>query len=247
MKRLRGWNIWGYWGRRQDRMSSTSGYLVDNNPYRQWEMLDNDGKYELEWIVNWEENRILFNVTVQTKGYVGFGLSPKGKRKMSGADLVIGGVMPDGRPYFTDRHAIGNQLPELDDSQDWTLHEARENSTHTFMSFSRLFETCDGDHDLPIHGDVIGLIWAFGEKDDEIEYHFHNRGLKYAYLLNPELIPREMEPSYRAKNPDASLGHDFNQWTISKSEIMPQQPTTYTCTIHKAPVISTKQHIVGAS
>lgn len=74
-------------------------YLVDTNPYRHVETLDYEGKYILEWMVNWETKRIIFNVTVETKGYIGLGLSSAGK--MSGADIVMGGVLPDGKPYFS--------------------------------------------------------------------------------------------------------------------------------------------------
>lgn len=77
---------------------TASAYSVDNNPYRHKETLDRRGKYELEWLVEMEQKRITFNVTVQTKGYVGLGLSRRGK--MAGADLVIGGVNHDGEPYF---------------------------------------------------------------------------------------------------------------------------------------------------
>lgn len=50
---------------------------------------------------------------------------------------------------FQDRHSKGNQLPEVDTRQDWTLHEAWESSTQTFLSFSRAFDTCD-PQDYPI-------------------------------------------------------------------------------------------------
>lgn len=117
------------------------GYMVDSNPYRHTEILDSLGKYLLEWQVDWLQKRVTFNVTVKTKGYVGFGLSDNGK--MTGADIVVGGMLPNGQTYFSDRHAVGNQVPEEDPSQDWKLHEARENRTHTFLSFSRDFDTCD--------------------------------------------------------------------------------------------------------
>lgn len=128
-------------------------YVVDNNPYRHFMTLDPAGKYELEWLVNWEEKRIIFNVTVQTTGYVGFGLSSSsGNSKMRGADIVIGGISAStGKPYFSDRHAIANQLPVEDLSQDWTLHDAWERGQRTFLSFSRLLDTCDEDHDIPIN------------------------------------------------------------------------------------------------
>jgi len=72
--------------------------MVDNNPYHRREILDGEGKYQLEWVVDLSSKRVTFTVTAETSGAVGFGLSPSGK--MTGADVVIGGVYPDGRSYF---------------------------------------------------------------------------------------------------------------------------------------------------
>lgn len=58
--------------------------------------LDKDGKYLLSWTYN--ETHIVFEVRVQTKGYVGFGLSHNGR--MYPSDVVIGWVR-DGRTYFS--------------------------------------------------------------------------------------------------------------------------------------------------
>ena len=57
--------------------------------------LDPDGKYTVYWANN--ETHIAFDVHVQTKGYVAFGISTNGK--MFPADVVIGWVK-DGTPYF---------------------------------------------------------------------------------------------------------------------------------------------------
>lgn len=74
-------------------------YLVDTNPYRHVETLDAEGKYVLEWMVDWDNKKVIFNVTVETTGYVGLGLSSAGK--MSGADVIMGGVLSNGKPYFS--------------------------------------------------------------------------------------------------------------------------------------------------
>ncbi len=39
--------------------------------------------------------------------------------KMSGADIVIGGVLQNVEPYFSDRYAVSSQVPEEEESQDW--------------------------------------------------------------------------------------------------------------------------------
>uniref|UniRef100_A0A8W8LIK3 DOMON domain-containing protein n=1 Tax=Magallana gigas TaxID=29159 RepID=A0A8W8LIK3_MAGGI len=59
------------------------------------ESLDADGKYVLFWNVN--KTHIIFEVHVETKGYIGFGMSPNGK--MYPADVVVGWVK-DGVPHF---------------------------------------------------------------------------------------------------------------------------------------------------
>ncbi len=72
--------------------------MGDNNPYHRKEMLDTNGKYQLEWQVDWSTKRINFTVTAETHGSIGFGLSSNGK--MTGADIIIGGVFSGGRSYF---------------------------------------------------------------------------------------------------------------------------------------------------
>lgn len=57
----------------------TCGYQIDDNPFSHFATLDQHGKYQLHWEVDWKQKRVTFNVTVQTKGYVGLGLSKRGK------------------------------------------------------------------------------------------------------------------------------------------------------------------------
>jgi hypothetical protein len=54
--------------------------------------------YTLGWAVDFEKEEIIFDVTVQTTGYVGFGLNSMSS--MAGADIIIGGVDSEGTPYF---------------------------------------------------------------------------------------------------------------------------------------------------
>lgn len=224
-------------------LKPASAYFVDNNPYRHVETLDSRGRYVLEWMVDWEQERVVFNVTVATRGYVGFGLSRRGK--MEGADIVIGGVSDHGIPYFTDRHAIGNQQPIIDLKQDWMLHSAWQSTTHTFLSFSRAFDTCD-EHDIPINDDTVALMWAYGERDDTIGYHFENRGSKYIYLRDPDLTPRALQDTSRNTYRDKRFGNGVNTWTIREVFNIPPKRTTYWCNIKKfSPPTPGKHHIIG--
>ncbi|KAG7264933.1 hypothetical protein CRUP_027124 [Coryphaenoides rupestris] len=62
------------------------------------EYLDTDRSVLLKWGFDDVQGNITFRITVQTTGWVGFGLSPNGD--MIGADMVIGGVGAEGI-YFT--------------------------------------------------------------------------------------------------------------------------------------------------
>jgi len=71
---------------------------------RQEKSLDRDGKYVMGWDVDTEKGEIIFDVKVETQGYVGFGLNHKAD--MTKADIVIGGVNSDGKTYFGVRTAL---------------------------------------------------------------------------------------------------------------------------------------------
>jgi hypothetical protein len=62
------------------------------------EILSED-KYSLEWWIDYEVKEVKFNVTVNTKGWVGFGISGSGG--MKSADILTGGVFPNGTAYFS--------------------------------------------------------------------------------------------------------------------------------------------------
>ncbi|CAL8068122.1 unnamed protein product [Orchesella dallaii] len=225
---------------------------LNENPFRHSRTLDPRGNYRLEWEVDWKEERVVFNVTAVTRGYIGFGLSLKGK--MSGADIVIGGVDKNGKPYFSDRHAIGNQLPVLDQSQDWILHEAWERGGLTFLSFSRPFDTCDKVGDLVIsENSLVSVIWAYGEKDDELEYHYERRGVYDLHLLDPNLTPQSLVDNFNQGRiasvpPGLGLGGSGNVATnvfrIQTQRTVPVQDTLYWCSFHRVPT-TTKHHIIG--
>ncbi|CAL8068120.1 unnamed protein product [Orchesella dallaii] len=219
------------------------------NPYRQKVLLDSVGNFSLEWEVNWKKEMVYFNVSAATKGYIGFGLSRKGK--MSGADIVIGGVDKNGKPYLSDRHAIGNQLPVLDQSQDWILHEAWEKEGLTFLGFSRPFDTCDSEGDLRIdENSLVSVIWAYGEVDDELQYHFENRGVYNLYLLDPNLAPESLVDTFKeGKIPlkPSKLNNttgSTNLFRIQQQKNISQQDTLYWCSFHRMPT-SKKHHIIG--
>lgn len=218
---------------------------VNTNPYLHTVSLDPRGRYNLTWLVDWSQRRVTFNVSVLTNGYVGFGLAHRNSA-MQGADIVVGGVLPDGTTYFSDRFGRAGQVPEVmldPSSQDWTLHAAQENYTHTFLSFSRPFDTCDTEYDIPITDDLSTLIWAFSEVDDELQYHFQNRGSFDVYLLDPDLTPDLVE--FRQLE-QMAIQMNMSRFPMNAVLNLPSVDTMYWCHFFKAPTTS-KQHIIGFS
>ncbi|CAL8136670.1 unnamed protein product [Orchesella dallaii] len=214
-----------------------TGFRIDNNPNRHVEILDSAGKYRLEWLVNFKEELVTFNVTVETKGWVGFGLSKNGE--MAGADIVIGGLEPSGKRYFSDRHVVGNEYPLRDEIQDWILENAWESETHTSLVFSRKFDTCD-NQDIPINDDSLALIWAFGEVDGKVE-HFGNWESFNMYLKDPQLTPAYVE----RRGELATKGMDnVKVWTMENKVQLHMKRTTYWCNMHKIS-LPKKHHTIG--
>jgi len=60
--------------------------------------LDSSNKFHLKWSFDHSKQQITFNVVVQTRGWIGFGISPNGG--MTGSDLIIGWVDDNGLTHF---------------------------------------------------------------------------------------------------------------------------------------------------
>ncbi|XP_039548937.1 DBH-like monooxygenase protein 2 homolog [Pimephales promelas] len=188
------------------------------------EHLDPEHNVRLKWGFDEIQGTILFELTVNTSGWVGFGFSPKGG--MTGADIVIGGVGPKGS-YFTDRNAEGNSMPVVDQKQNYKLLSLTESDGRTVMKFQRSIETCD-EKDLPITNLPMKLIYAYGQSDD-IVYHNNRRGTKEVNLL--KYMPRVSPPNSK-----------YFDMTMANFSV-PANQTYYHCKITKAPTFDRKQHI----
>ena len=66
------------------------------------EHLDQEQLVTLQWGFNDVQGIITFRLSIRTTGWVGFGFSPNGG--MPGADIVIGGIGPNGTSYFSVSH-----------------------------------------------------------------------------------------------------------------------------------------------
>ncbi|KAG4066822.1 hypothetical protein HA402_012889 [Bradysia odoriphaga] len=208
-------------------VQSIEKYVGETSIGKRQEYLDSEGKYLVQWEAYTDTQTIVFQLTVETTGYVGFGISPVGG--MTGADIVIGGVYPNATHYFSNRHGVGNRMPEIDDNETWELLEASENGTHTYLKVGRQLDTCDLQ-DVVIGNSTTNFIWSMGT-DDNISYHGERRGTSANIILDPPMPPIDTK--------------NFQFWRMSHTMEMPARATTYWCTIQKSPPLPTKHHIVG--
>jgi len=72
-------------------------------------------KYRLFWTIDKKNLTMKAAVEVETKGWVGLGISANG---MEGADILLGWVK-DGQVYFADRFAEAKAKPPVDVKQDY--------------------------------------------------------------------------------------------------------------------------------
>lgn len=211
-------------------------------------VLDEDGSFVVDWTP--DKDQITFQITVTTRGYIGFGLSSK--PNMDGADIVVGWVH-SGKAYLQDRHGKGHGEPQVDTQQDWTLIAGFENDTHTSLIMSRPYNTCD-KKDLAITNDTIQFLWAYHPDDPvnpenphpRLHYHGWRRGSLPVFLQQRAraAIPTKLLPFdyYRGQ-----YRHPLMQtWFIRNPEVEINSvtDTVYWCKIFKRPKLKQKHHIV---
>uniref|UniRef100_A0A8D0GG03 DOMON domain-containing protein n=1 Tax=Sphenodon punctatus TaxID=8508 RepID=A0A8D0GG03_SPHPU len=189
--------------------------------------LDAAKVFHLHW--DHDENEVMtFELRVRTTGWVAFGFSLHGK--ITGSDIMIGGVHPDGSTYFSDWHGVNEKTIEEDESQDYELLSLTEDKTYTTVQFRRYLRTCD-PNDLDITIDTQRLIFAFGI-DDTVQFFKGQRMVKSLFLM---LV--QSPDGY--KQPSVSLEYDLklNDFAV------PVDETTYACTFIPLPIVKTKHHI----
>ncbi|XP_077979621.1 DBH-like monooxygenase protein 1 [Glandiceps talaboti] len=197
--------------------------------------LDEYGRYKLFW--KFDSEKIVFEVHVQTTGYVGFGFSPNGG--MTGSDIVIGWVKSNGKKRFTDRHALHYGEPSVDDKQDYRLLYGAEIDDHTILKFERKLDTCDDAQDWIITGDTVRLIWAYHPDDPEddkpLPWHGRERrGSRSLYLLDEPKI--------------TDIGNDVDVQTFEilndNVKVPSHQYTTYICHGYVLPRFNGKHQMI---
>ena len=196
-------------------------------------VLDREGAVHLSWTP--DKEGITFLVEVATHGYVGLGFSPGGG--MHGADIALCWVDSRGKVHLTDRHAVGNNVPYLDTSQDLRLDWGLENDTHTVVQFFRAWDTCDSE-DVKLGTDTVRLIWAYHGEDplDNTHLLYHSltrRGQRSVYLAEPPLQSEPLPP--------------HKTWDLTANNLLlPEDDHThYWCKIYRAPDLDRKHHMIA--
>ncbi|KAH8272039.1 hypothetical protein KR018_007398 [Drosophila ironensis] len=225
--------------------SNHDGYNADGSIYyKKWkrnEMMDSNGLYWLQWWINVDEAEIIFEVCVNTRGFIGLGFSKDGR--MSGADMVLLWVDDiTGTPNALDCHGSkhpSNAAPLQDDTQNYYIINGNQNITHTNVKFRRKFETCD-PFDIPFTVESLKVIWAFGDRDPihgNLRGHGQNRGFKSMHLFSSSF----------QKDSILMNGQGNKKWdiTVTNVTVEPSMDTLYWCKIVKTPEVSGKQHIIG--
>merc|ERR1711962_1482719 len=208
------------------------GVLANATDYTHKTVLDSEDHYLLEWSPGVDS--ITFRASVRTHGYIGLGFSPSGG--MHGADIALAWIRSDGIVHLSDRHAVGNNAPFLDSSQDLTLIAGYENDTHTVIEFSRRWTTCDKD-DLQLGTDTVRLIWAYSDQDPTYTYiPYHSvlrRGSRSIHLAEP---PQTTSP----------LPQHFTWDLHADNLLLPENDHThYWCRIYRAPELDRKHHMIA--
>ncbi|KAH8372725.1 hypothetical protein KR009_004044 [Drosophila setifemur] len=223
-------------------------YVVDSGSvhHKNWmrqEMMDPNGLYWLQWWINVDENDVHFEVTVNTRGFIGLGFSKDGR--MSKADLVLLWVDDrTGQANALDCHGSqypSNGAPIQDDTQNYYIVNGTQNLTHTNIMFKRKIETCD-PFDIPLTADSFKILWSFGDEDpvhgslDRIG-HGQNRGFKSMHLYSPMFQKNSV-----IKDESAIQKWDI---TVNNVTVEPSMDTLYWCKIVQLPELTKKHHIIG--
>ncbi|KAK0175590.1 hypothetical protein PV327_009330 [Microctonus hyperodae] len=118
---------------------------IVNVNFTRHEILDINGHVLLEWDPS-DDQIVTFRVTAKTLGYIGIGFNEN--NHMKGADIIIAWVDDhSGEVNLLDSHGDEetNASPITDLSQDVKILEGVQNDTHTIVTFSRSWQTCDPD------------------------------------------------------------------------------------------------------
>ncbi|XP_017885001.1 MOXD1 homolog 1-like [Ceratina calcarata] len=227
-----------------DKLAKLLRGSADNRPKRSTKMpkftrhekLDDDGEVVLEWDPT-DEEMVTFKVTAKTLGYVGIGFNDK--NHMKGADIILAWVDDhSGAPNLLDSHGIEDSEAALvtDTSQDVKVLDGSQNDTHTYVVFSRNWQTCD-PQDRQLTGDTIRVLWALHPSDPELNTAIWPGDKRGGRALRLKTPPPHAPPQYT---------QDIKHWDVKLNQppVSDNVDTTYWCKIFKAPH-KEKHHMIG--
>ncbi|KAJ7391919.1 DBH-like monooxygenase protein 1 [Desmophyllum pertusum] len=145
--------------------------------FRDTSLSFDNGNFNVSWMYNRARDELYFEVTVKTKGWVGFGFTFT-PHNMSNYDIIIGGQTRRGKPYFNDFFTTGFSTPVLDLKQSYTVDRATEHDGITSLHFHRPMNTNDSQ-DIQFNvGTRVFLVWAYHFVDDASDpssFSMHSR------------------------------------------------------------------------
>ena len=131
----------------------------------------------VHWRVNETEELLYLSFAARAQdGWIGFGMAESGS--MAGSDMVIyETAKPD---ILTDAYVLRENLPLIDDCQDWLLVSSINDGGYLIVEGVRKFDTKDSqDRDViyDAEGFMIAqkIIAAWGNDTDTMSYHGRNR------------------------------------------------------------------------
>jgi hypothetical protein len=189
----------------------------------------NPGLYDLQWDCNPTDNVIVFNISVQAQGWVGFGISPDGN--MNNSDVVI--LLRNGS--LLDRHTNGRSVPAMDNSQDWVLLGSGRDGTRRVATFLRALSTGDagvGTNGQPVDRNIIvdggvNIIYAWrNAADDDFSMPHDVRGnaLDVTLCSAPPPPSPSPEPSPSPDPPVPTMTSEID-FTSSDDVSVTESPT----------------------
>lgn len=200
--------------------------------FQQWDKLHD------MFLVSWNANSsyIVFKLEVQTRGYVGFGVSRHGG--MQDTDMLVCGADRVGDPYLcTDRYSVNDTTPVKDDSQDVHVFAVDVVDDTRVVRFGRQLSTGDA-HDVDITRGMVKVAFAFGI-DEVISYHGDKRGTSEIVLLQPPPPPPDSPESVVPPGTRITVELLTNNFTIPSD-----RDTFYSCTMFKLPELVEKHHLI---
>jgi hypothetical protein len=169
---------------------------------------------ELYWSADVDSNRIKLALVTTATGWVALGLGQKSS--MKGLDLVVFNEDEKSPEWSaTDYFSTDYQKPQPDPEhlQDWALHQATENGTHTILHFSRDLVTRDDD-DFPITGRPLWVASSFGHTHI-FGYHARAAAKQLSFLYNINQSPPQLPVA------DMYTNHTIRERLYNGSRILP--------------------------